>query len=158
MFTGSLRVCQIGRTSDWKPADLEPRGIPGQAPLTPTRVCYYDLHALSSALRMDSPWTVLTEQVGTVMLFLFEVPLDVNAEKTRYQFRVSRHQNAGQSHNLTISNKSFENVASQIFRNYSANQNCIHDEIKRRLNPKNFSWYSVQYLRLLISSPKTLRL
>jgi hypothetical protein len=46
---------------------------------------------------------------------------------------VRRHQNAGQNYNLLSANKSLENMA-----NYSGKtvtkQNCIHEEIKSRLN------------------------
>jgi len=48
---------------------------------------------------------------------------------------MSRHQNAGQNHNLLISDKYFENVAT--FKNLettATKQNCIHEEIKSRLN------------------------
>jgi hypothetical protein len=39
-----------------------------------------------------------------------EVGLEVNTEKTKYK-SLSRHQNAGQSHDIKIANKCFENVA-----------------------------------------------
>jgi hypothetical protein len=39
-----------------------------------------------------------------------EVGLEVNTEKTKYML-LSRHQNAGQSHDIKIGNKYFENVA-----------------------------------------------
>jgi hypothetical protein len=39
-----------------------------------------------------------------------EVGLDVNTEKTKYML-LSRHQNAGQYHNIKIDDRSFENVA-----------------------------------------------
>jgi hypothetical protein len=38
-----------------------------------------------------------------------EVGLDVNAKKAKYML-LSRHQNAGQNHNIKIANRSFENV------------------------------------------------
>jgi hypothetical protein len=38
------------------------------------------------------------------------VSLEVNAEKTKYML-MSRHQNAGQNHNIMIANRSFQNVA-----------------------------------------------
>jgi hypothetical protein len=47
-----------------------------------------------------------------------EVGLEVKAEKTKYLL-TSRRQNAGQSHNIKIGNRSFENVAVQIFGNDS---------------------------------------
>jgi hypothetical protein len=39
-----------------------------------------------------------------------EVGLKVNTEKTKYML-LSRHQNTGQSHDIKIANKCFENVA-----------------------------------------------
>jgi hypothetical protein len=40
-----------------------------------------------------------------------EVSLDVNTERTKYTMLLSRHQNAGQNHNIKIGNRSFENMA-----------------------------------------------
>ncbi|PNF32661.1 hypothetical protein B7P43_G13126, partial [Cryptotermes secundus] len=39
-----------------------------------------------------------------------EVGLEVNTEKTKYML-LSRHQNAGQNHDIKIGNRSFENAA-----------------------------------------------
>jgi hypothetical protein len=38
-----------------------------------------------------------------------EVGLDVNPEKTKDMF-LSRHQNAGQNHDMKVANRAFENV------------------------------------------------
>jgi hypothetical protein len=48
---------------------------------------------------------------------------------------MSYHQNArGQNHNLRIGDKAFENVVNSMhLGNRVANQNCIHEEIKSRL-------------------------
>jgi hypothetical protein len=58
-----------------------------------------------------------------------EIGLEVNAEKTNY-IVVSRHQNAGQNHNLLISNKSFESVAKQQIKTALKNKfgaNSCHE-------------------------------
>jgi hypothetical protein len=39
-----------------------------------------------------------------------EVGVEENTEKTKYML-LSRHQNAGQNHDIKIANRSFENVA-----------------------------------------------
>jgi hypothetical protein len=58
---------------------------------------------------------------------------------------LSRHQNAGQNHDINITNIYFENVAK--FRELGTtitNQNLIQEEIKRRLNSGNACYHSVQ--------------
>jgi hypothetical protein len=53
------------------------------------------------------------------MVHFREGGIDVNTEKTKYTV-VSRHQNAGQNHNLPITNKCFEKYGKyQIFGNDS---------------------------------------
>jgi hypothetical protein len=45
---------------------------------------------------------------------------------------LSRHQNAGQNHDINIANKCFENVAQFIYLGATVtNQNPIQEEIKR---------------------------
>jgi hypothetical protein len=43
-----------------------------------------------------------------------EVGLEVNAEKTKHLL-LSRHQNAGQNHDIKVANRCFENVAQFIY-------------------------------------------
>jgi hypothetical protein len=86
-----------------------------------------------------------------------EVVLDVNAEKTKYML-LSRHQHAGQSHDINITHRSFENVAQ--FKGLGTtlrSKNLIQEEIKRRLNSGNTYYHSVQKLlssRLLSKNVK----
>jgi hypothetical protein len=73
-----------------------------------------------------------------------------NAGTTKYML-LSRHQNAGQNHDIKIANRSFENVAQlNNFGMTVTNQNLIQEEIKRRLNSGNGCYHSVQNL---LSSP-----
>jgi hypothetical protein len=59
-----------------------------------------------------------------------EVGLKVNAEKTTYML-LFHHQNAGQTHNIKIANRSFENVAQfRYLGTIVTNQNFILEEIK----------------------------
>jgi hypothetical protein len=54
-----------------------------------------------------------------------DVGLDVNAEKTKYML-LSCHQNAGQTHNIKIGDRSFENVAQFRYLGMTVtNQNLI---------------------------------
>jgi hypothetical protein len=71
---------------------------------------------------------------------------------------LSPHQNAGQNHDLKITNRSFENVEQFIYLGTTVkNQNLIQEKIKRRLNSGNASYHSVQNLlssRLLSENVK----
>jgi hypothetical protein len=81
----------------------------------------------------------------------------VNVEKTKCML-VPRDQNAGQTREIKIGNRSFENV-SQL-KNLGTtvrNQNLIQEEIKRRLNSGNVCYHPVQNLlpsRLLSKNMK----
>jgi hypothetical protein len=66
-----------------------------------------------------------------------EVDLEVNTDKTEY-ILLSRHQNAGQNHDIKIGNRCFENVAQFRYLGTTiTNQNLIQEEVKKRLNPGN---------------------
>jgi hypothetical protein len=71
---------------------------------------------------------------------------------------LSRHQNAGQNHDIKIGNRCFENV--EQFRYLGTTrtfQNAIQEELKRRLNSGNACYHSVQNLlssRLLSRNTK----
>jgi ribosomal protein S2 len=75
-----------------------------------------------------------------------EVGLEVNIEKTKYML-LSRHQNAGQNHDIKIGNRCFKNVVQFRYLGTTiTNQNLIQEEIKRRLNSGNACYRSVQNL------------
>jgi hypothetical protein len=44
---------------------------------------------------------------------------------------LSRHQNAGQDHDIKVANNSFENVAQFKYLRTVTNQNSIQEEVKR---------------------------
>jgi hypothetical protein len=63
-----------------------------------------------------------------------EVGLEVNTEKTKC-ILLSRHQSAGQDHNIKTANRAFENVAKfRYLETTVRNQNLIREEIKSRLD------------------------
>jgi hypothetical protein len=58
---------------------------------------------------------------------------------------LSRHQNAGQNHNIKLDDRSFENVAQFKYLGTTVtNQNLIQEEIKRKLNSGNACCHVVQ--------------
>jgi sorting nexin-29 len=86
-----------------------------------------------------------------------EVGLEVNPEETKYML-VSMCQKAGQRQSIKTGNRSFESMAKFKYLGTTlTDQNCIHEEIKSRLNFGNACYHSVQSLlssRLLSSNVK----
>jgi hypothetical protein len=75
-----------------------------------------------------------------------EVGLEINVDKTKYSL-LSRHQTVGQTRDLKIANRSFENVAQLKYLGTTVtNKNLIQEKIKRRLNSGNACYHSVQNL------------
>jgi hypothetical protein len=75
-----------------------------------------------------------------------EVGLEVNPEKSKYML-MSRSQKIGQKHSIKIAKRSFENVAKFKYLGTTlTDQNCMHEEIKSRLNSSNACYRSVQNL------------
>jgi hypothetical protein len=75
-----------------------------------------------------------------------EIGLEVNSEKSKYMF-MSLHQTAGQSNDIRVANKSFEKVAKFKYMGATlTDQNCIHEEIRSRLNLGNTCYHAVQNL------------
>jgi hypothetical protein len=55
---------------------------------------------------------------------------------------LSRHQNAGQNHDIKIGNRRFENVTQLRYLGTAmTNQKLIQEEIKRRLNSGNACYH-----------------
>jgi hypothetical protein len=89
-----------------------------------------------------------------------EVGVEVKAEKTQYML-LSRHQNAGQNHNIKKANRYIANVARFKYLGTTiTNQNLMHEENKRRLNSGNACCHSVQNLlsSCLLSKNITIRI
>jgi hypothetical protein len=87
---------------------------------------------------------IINKHTETLINASKEVGLEVNVEKTKYML-VSRDQNAGQTQEIKIGNRSFENVSQFKYLGRTVtNQNLIQEEIKRRLNSGNACYHSVQ--------------
>jgi ribonucleotide reductase alpha subunit len=75
-----------------------------------------------------------------------EADLEVNMERTKCM-STSRHQNAGQNHDIKTVNRSSENVEQfKYMRTIATNQNFIHEEINSRLNSGNACYHSIKNL------------
>jgi hypothetical protein len=74
-----------------------------------------------------------------------EIGLEVSSEKTKYMLMLRNK--AGQKHGVKIGNRSFEGVAKLKYLGTTlTDQNCMQEEIKKRLNSGNACHHSVQNL------------
>jgi hypothetical protein len=75
-----------------------------------------------------------------------EVGPEVNPEMTKYML-MSHNRKIGQKHNMKIVSRSFEDVAKFKYLGTTLrDQDCLHEEIKSRLNSGNACYHSVQSL------------
>jgi hypothetical protein len=89
---------------------------------------------------------IIFEGCSTLLDASKEIGLEVNSEKTKYIF-MSRHQTAGQSSYIRAANKSFEKVSKfKYLGSTLTDQNCIHEEIRSRLNSGHARYHAVQNL------------
>jgi hypothetical protein len=72
--------------------------------------------------------------------------LEVSLENAKHMLKSCYHK-VGQRHSIKIANMSSENVAKFKYMGTTlTDQNCIHEEIKSRLNSGNACYHSVQSL------------
>jgi hypothetical protein len=89
---------------------------------------------------------IIKKNAETLLDASKEIGLEVNCEKTKYVF-MSRHQTAGQSSYVRAADKSFEKVAEfKYLGSTLTDHNCIHEEIRSRLNSGNACYHAVQNL------------
>jgi hypothetical protein len=106
-------------------------------------------------LAYDSDVHIVEENIYTIqknaksLLYASsEVGLEVNPEKTKYM--LMPRQMEGHRHSIKIANRCFENVAKfKYFGAILTDQNCIHKEIKSRLNLGNVCYNSGQSFVIL---------
>jgi hypothetical protein len=88
----------------------------------------------------------INKNTGALLDASKEVGLEVNPEKTKYML-MSRSRKKGLKHSIKIANRSFEDVTKfKYLRTTLTDQNCMHEEIKSRLNSGNACCHSVQSL------------
>jgi len=88
----------------------------------------------------------IKEKAEALILANKEIGLEVNVDKTKYMV-MSRDQNAGRSHDMTIDSRSFERVEEFKYLGTTlTNKNSIQEEIKSRLKLGNACYHSVQSL------------
>jgi hypothetical protein len=102
-------------------------------------VCADDVNLLGGNIN------VINKNTEAVVEAIKEVGLEVNAEKTKYMF-MSHRQTTRQNLYIKVANKSVENVAEFKSLSTTLTNNCIHEEIKSRLNLGNACYHAVQNL------------
>jgi hypothetical protein len=102
-------------------------------------VCVYDVNILRENI------DTINKNVEALLDDSKEVGLEVNQEKTKYM--LTSPQKVGQKHSIKIANRSFEDVAKFRYLGTTlTDQNCMHKEIKSRLNSGNACCHLVQSL------------
>ena len=103
-------------------------------------------------------WITTKKNTEALAVASKETGLEVNAGKTKYMF-MSREQNAGQSHNMTIENSSFEKVEELRYLGTTVtNQNSTQEEIKSTWKSGNACYHSVQNLLSSGLLPKNIKI
>jgi hypothetical protein len=90
--------------------------------------------------------TTIQKNTKALLVSSKTVSLEVNPEKTKHML-VSWCQKAGQRQSIKIGNRSFEEVPKFKYLGTTlTDQNCIHEEIKSKINSGNACYHSVQSL------------
>jgi hypothetical protein len=88
----------------------------------------------------------IKENTGALLDTGKEVGAQLNPEKTKYMLK-SPSQKIRQKHTVNLAIRAFEDVGkSRYLGTRVTDQNCMHGEIKRRLNSGNACYHSVQSL------------
>jgi hypothetical protein len=89
--------------------------------------------------------TDITKQNAGILLDASKkVDLEFNPEKTKIML-MSCYQEVEQKHSIKTANRSFECIASlKYFGTALTDQNCLHGQIKSRLNSGNACYHSVE--------------
>jgi hypothetical protein len=96
---------------------------------------------------------VITDTIKKNTETLIDANKEVGKHRETKNMLLSRHQNAGQNHDMKITNRSFENVAQFKYLGMTViNQNLIQEEIKRILNLGHACNHSVQNLLISLKS------
>jgi hypothetical protein len=104
-------------------------------------------------------WLITTKKnTKALVVTSKEIGLEVNAGKNKYMV-MSREQNVGQSHNMTIENSSFEKMEEFRYLGTTVtNQNSTQEEIKSTWKSGNVCYHSVQNLLSSGLLPKNIKI
>jgi len=85
----------------------------------------------------------LKENAEALVAATREIGLEISADKTKYMV-MSRDQNGGRNHSVSINNSTFERVEEFKYLGTTlTHQNCIPEEINSRLRLGNACYHSV---------------